>query len=362
MKNTKLIIFLSLLTILTILTITSCSDNKAKEELSNTGAEKKVQEIKPLKILSIPELVTQKKRTTNVFEADMKNVEKLLNEWSAAYDSDNKQYSENTYCMLMLARTLLTNKNMLPEHKMKIIDEYNRKQLKLADLPINVRTNKQRVNQVLQDHLYWPYPAHGALYLVLKSIVNNENADEKTKSEAYTRLAQINHYFYRHDDEALFYLNAFNSIPVEMEKNRMRLLNKIVDAQNNIWDENERISTIKKAVDGIGDNYDKSNLKISLCEAYTRCGDFGKAREVFNEIRQNSSVNNNNQFNKLEKCISEKKTVYRRMETWRYTGKSINEIPNIRIDWETFAGRDVISFKQYFSTLLDELINAEKNK
>ncbi len=50
------------------------------------------------------------------------------------------------------------------------------------------------------------------------------------------------------------------------------------------------------------------------------------------------------------------------METWRYTGKSINEIPNIRIDWETFAGRDVISFKQYFSTLLDELINAEKNK
>ena len=347
-----------ILSLLAILVITSCSDNKEKEETNNPGVEKNVLKTKPLKILSIPELVTQKKRAPNVFEADMKNVEKLLNEWSAAYDSDNKQYSENTYCMLILARTLLTNNNMLPEHKMKIIDGYNRKQLNINDLAINVRTNKQRVNQVMQDHLYWPYPAHGALYLVLKSIVNNENADEKTKSEAYTRLAQINHYFYRHDDEALFYLDAFNNIPVEMEKDRMRLLNKIANAQNNIWDENERISTIKKAIDGIGNNYDKSNLKIALCEAYTRCSDFGKAREMLDDVRRSSSANNN-QLNKLEKHILEKKPIYRRMETWRYTGKNINEIPNIRIDWEAFADRDVSSFKQYFSTLLDDLINDE---
>ena len=358
MRNTKLIIILSSLI---ILTITSCSKNKTKEETGNIKAGKKVSVNKSSKILLKSKHITPQKVSSVALAADMKNVEKLLNEWSAAYDSDNKQYSENTYCMLMLARTLLTNKYMLPEHKMKIIDEYNRKQLNINDLAINVRTNKQRVNQVLQDHLYWPYPAHGALYLVLKSIVNNENADEKTKSEAYTRLAQINHYFYRHDDEALFYLDAFNNIPVEMEKDRMRLLNKIANAQNNIWDENERISTIKKAIDGIGDNYDKSNLEISLCEAYTRCGKYDDARKVFDDVRRNSSANNN-QLNKFEKHILEKKPIYRRMETWRYTGKSINEIPNIRIDWETFAGRDVISFKQYFSTLLDELINAEKNK
>ena len=358
MKNTKLIIFLSLLT---ILIITSCSDNKTKEEASNTGAEKKVQEIKSLKILSIPELVTQKKAATNVFEADMKNVEKLLNEWSAAYDSDNKQYSENTYCMLMLARTLLTNTLMLPEHKMKIIDEYNKKILLQRSLRERVRTNEHLLAELIRDSIYWPYPTYGALYLVLKNIVNNENADEKTKLEAYTRLAQINHYFYRHDDEALFYLDAFNNIPVEMEKDRMRLLNKIANAQNNIWDENERISTIKKAIDGIGDNYDKSNLKIALCEAYTRCGKYDDARKVFDDVRRNSSANNN-QLNKLEKHILEKKPIYRKKRHWGYNGKSINEIPNIRVDWEAFAGRDDDSFKQYFRSLLDELINAEQNK
>ena len=361
MKNTKLIIILSLL--LTILIITSCSENKAKEETANAGAGKKASVTNLSKILPKSKPIIPKQVSPDALEADMKTVEKLLNEWSSGYDSDNKQYSENTYCMLTLARSLLSNTYMLPEHKIRIIDKYNKTQLSLDSLPINIRTNEQYITRLIRDILYWPYPTYGALFLVLKNIVNDNNADEYTKSQAYTRLAQINHNFYRNSEEAQYYLKALDFFQNEKKEDRVLItLNEIADAQKNIWNEHERINILKQTINVMDDAYDKSKFRITLCEAYIRCGKYDYAQEVFDEIRRNSSVNNNNQLNKLEKCILNKKSIYREKETSRFAGNSINEIPNIRIDWRAFGGRDIDSFKQYFGTLLDGLINAEQNK
>jgi len=360
MKNTKSIIILSLLT---TLVITSCSDNKTKEDAMNTGTGKKTSVTKMSKIFSKSEHIIPKKVSPDALEADMKTVEKLLNEWSSGYDSDNKQYSENTYCMLTLARSLLSNTYMLPEHKIRIIDKYNKTQLSLDSLPINIRTNEQYITRLIRDILYWPYPTYGALFLVLKNIVNDNNADEYTKSQAYTRLAQINHNFYRNSEEAQYYLKALDFFQNEKKEDRVLItLNEIADAQKNIWNEHERINILKQTINVMDDAYDKSKFRITLCEAYIRCGKYDYAQEVFDEIRRNFSVNNNNQLNKLEKCILNKKSIYREKETSRFAGNSINEIPNIRIDWRAFGGRDIDSFKQYFGTLLDELINAEQNK
>ena len=356
MKKPETIILLSLLT---ALVITSCSDNTTKRETTNNKPSQKAAVTKTSKILSKPKHIPRTRVSPVALAADMKTVEELLNDWSSGYDSGNKQYSKDTYRMLMLARVLLTNTHMLPEHKIKIMDKYNKDILLQRSLRECVRTNEQRIADLIRHNLYWPYPTSGALFLVLNNIVNDNNANEYTKAQAYIRLAQINHYFYRHGDEALFYLRALNTYPDKMEEDKLLALNKIAGAQNNIWDEHERISIVKQAVDGIDDTYDKSRFRIALCEAYTRCAKYDDAQEVFDEITQNATANDDEQLHNIEKHILGKNPIFREKETWCYIGRSINEIPNIRIDWEAL---DTDSFKQYFRSLLDALINAEQSK
>ncbi len=352
--NTSIII-----TLLICLGLLSCSDNTIEE-----NSAKNIENQNTSKISLEPKRNTNNKMPQIVLAADMENVGKLLNEWSSAYDSGDKQYSENTYRMLMLARTLLTNKHMLPEHKIKIIDKYNKKILLQRSLRERVRTNENLLAELIRNNIYWPYPTYGALYLIYQGIANNGDTDLLTKVRAYVRMAQINNRFYRYEDVAKSYLKEFEIYRELMNEDKINTtLDKITSTQHSIVNEKSRAALIEKVLNTPGTTYAHIKLRLSLCEAYTRCERFNDARNELDKLyNQVPDAYNNKQLKKLEKIILEKKPIFREEETWRYTAKNINEIPNIRIDWQTFASRDIVSYKQYFGSLLDELINKEQGK
>ena len=351
----------SIITILICLGLLSCSDNTTEEIPAKNIENQKTSKIS---LKSKPKYIANKKMSQIALAADMKTVEEFLNKWSSASDSDNKQYSENTYRMLMLARSLLTNTHMLPEYKIKIIDKYNRKQLHINNLAINVRTNEQRINRILRDILYFPYPTRGALYLVYQDIANNEEADLLTKAQAYTRMAQINDRFYRYEDVAQSYLKEFEIYRELIDEDKIKTtLDRISNIQKSIVDEKARAILIEKVLNTSGTTYAHTKLRLSLCEAYTRCERFDDARDELDKLyNQVPDAYNNKQLKKLEKIILEKKPIPREKVSWIYSGDDISEIPGVRIDWREFWGRDSVSYRQYFGTLLDELINKEQGK